>query len=150
MKLVRKWNPEDAPLIPNWQGPPMFRMVALLKDGANEFIACFYDSRTGKVYAEIIARTNFSGDFSTSDLWQIEDDIQWYDVLSELRDYEVLDTVETRLTQGMDMMTLHKELWKVPRTPHGCDAKGNPFTSKLTEQMAVSPSLSSVDHKSEQ
>lgn len=146
MKLLRKWNPEAAPFIPNPGGPNVFRMVALCKDDVHTHYVCFFDCWTGKIYIEA-ARQRHAGPFCYQDCWQISDDKEWQAILVFLQTEEcqVIQSVETRIekdTQVFDetgKITFHESLKKLPLTPYGVDSNGSQLS--FPSNLGISPSL---------
>jgi L-rhamnose mutarotase len=147
MKLIRKWNPNDAPGIKNPGGPNNYRLVALVKDDTYTHYAVFFDMWTGKIYAELI-RQKHAAQWDYSDFWQIENDQEWNALINYLQEdgVEVIQMVESKIEKGMKEMAFHENLNKLPRVSYGVDANGSQvITGESDISMQMSPSLIGVD-----
>jgi hypothetical protein len=154
MKLVRKWHPEDAQYIDNPLGPKVYRVVALVRDDVFTHYVCFYDTWTGKVYAEKVATKHAKTKFGHTDLMQIDSDQEWQALFDYLRtdECQVIQMVETSAENtinqetGEKTLTLHDNLNKLPRSPYGVDSNGSKIiTSESPMEMQISPSLVNED-----
>ncbi len=154
MKLIRKWHPEDAQYIPNPLGPKVYRVIALVRDDVFTHYVCFYDTWTGKVYAEKVATKHVRSKFEHTDLMQISNDQEWQALFDFLQSDEcqVIQMVETKVTNdinqetGEKVLTLHDNMERLPRSPYGVDSNGSKvITSESPIEIQISPSLINED-----
>ena len=150
MELIRKWNPESALHVNNANGPKVFRIIALLRDGVNDHYVCFYDSWTGKVYIEEARMRHGSSYFDHSSLYQVADDKQFKDLMDYLSSdvCQVIQMVDNRYEKDKETgkFTMHENLSKLPLTKYGVDSNGNQsITGASPLDMQISPSLVNED-----
>jgi hypothetical protein len=152
MQLIRKWNPKDALYINNPNGPKVYRILALVKDGVNSHYVCFYDSWTLKVYIEEAHMQYGSSYFDNTSMFQVKDDKEWQalvDFLSEDQ-CKVIQMVQTSIENELDPNTgqktgefkIHDAMDSLPRTKYGVDVNGKQsITGASPIDMQMSPSL---------
>ena len=130
MQLLRKWNPESAPILKIPHGPNVYRIVAIIKDGIHDHWICFYDRWTEKVYLEE-ALIPHSGSWNYSHCRQVQGDTLFVVLVNFLKSVDVLSAVSKGYQVDKDILeetgevVLSPMLSQIPKTPYGVDNNGS-------------------------